>query len=357
MRIFRLIALAVLFPGYCASILAADCVPSFPYTDGWLGGDAAYSVPIGEGRDVWLFGDTFVGRADQKTRSGATIVSNTVAVTSCEAGHPKVHYYWNDAGKPVAKPFFDSKTSEFRYWPLDGFYYRGALYVCLIQIAEKRGDGQFGFHGAAVALAKVSGTAKDPDQWEIEYRKLFSGDVSFPGVSAVVSGDYAYLYAAIDDSTRKLHPIILTRIPLAGLDRPSEQIEYLANSRTWKKGIVWQDARIIIKRGAAEMSVRYHPALNKWIAVQANTPPSRELVLRSAPALEGPWSEPQAVYSFPEMTPGQRQYDKDTFCYAGKEHLELSPSQASYVCNSFEFRKQVENLDIYRPMIVPLGIR
>ena len=40
---------------------AARCLPSFPFQDGWLGADAAYSIPLPDGRSVWIFGDTLYG--------------------------------------------------------------------------------------------------------------------------------------------------------------------------------------------------------------------------------------------------------------------------------------------------------
>src|SRR5690606_20414884 len=60
-----LAALAAGAPG-CATLpgFAADaqqaCWPRFPYRDGWLGGDGAWSVPLSRTRSLWLFGDTFV---------------------------------------------------------------------------------------------------------------------------------------------------------------------------------------------------------------------------------------------------------------------------------------------------------
>ena len=39
----------------------SQALPSFPYENGWLGADAAYSIPLGSGKSLWLFGDTFVG--------------------------------------------------------------------------------------------------------------------------------------------------------------------------------------------------------------------------------------------------------------------------------------------------------
>ena len=37
--------------------------PDFPYSEGWLGGDAAYSIAIDPGTTLWLFGDSFVTSA------------------------------------------------------------------------------------------------------------------------------------------------------------------------------------------------------------------------------------------------------------------------------------------------------
>ena len=110
------------------------------------------------------------------------------------------------------------------------------------------------------------------------------------------------------------------------------------------------------------MSVRYHASIGKWVAVQNGSHPfSREIAIRKAPALEGPWSEPESIYSFPEMGKGNPRYDKDTFCYAAKEHPEFSPPSGSmvvtYVCNSTQLRKQIENMSIYRPEVIEREIR
>ena len=61
----------------------AACLPSFPYKDGWLGGDAAYSVRLGDGRSLWLFGDTFVGKPGASDRKGAAMIANSVALSTC----------------------------------------------------------------------------------------------------------------------------------------------------------------------------------------------------------------------------------------------------------------------------------
>ena len=52
-------------------------------------------------------------------------------------------------------------------------------------------------------------------------------------------------------------------------------------------------------------------------------------------------------------------YDKDTFCYAAKEHAQFRrPGEilVTYVCNTFTVKKAENNLDIYYPkaVLIPL---
>src|SRR6187402_1669159 len=44
----------------------------------WLGADCAYSVDLGKGRVLWLFGDTFVSEKTPPRRRGARMPRNTV---------------------------------------------------------------------------------------------------------------------------------------------------------------------------------------------------------------------------------------------------------------------------------------
>jgi hypothetical protein len=55
---------------------APSCDPVFPYKEGWLGGDAAFSILLPDGRSLWLFGDSFVGSANQTNRPGSKMVRN-----------------------------------------------------------------------------------------------------------------------------------------------------------------------------------------------------------------------------------------------------------------------------------------
>src|SRR5581483_499829 len=58
----------------------ADAEKLFRHDPSWLGGDAAFSVDLGQGRVLWLFGDTFVSPNASGSRSGAPFARNTLAI-------------------------------------------------------------------------------------------------------------------------------------------------------------------------------------------------------------------------------------------------------------------------------------
>ena len=95
----RLLVAALLLWGVPA---AAECVPEFPYTR-WLGADAAYSVPLPDGRSFWLFGDTFIAARGATTRKGARLVANTVALSSCEKGAFRIGYSWRGSSAALRR--------------------------------------------------------------------------------------------------------------------------------------------------------------------------------------------------------------------------------------------------------------
>jgi hypothetical protein len=82
---------------------------------------------------------------------------------------------------------------------------------------------------------------------------------------------------------------------------------------------------------------------------------SDRIMLRTAEALTGPWSEWRSVHRFAEMTPGDPWYDEETWCYAAKEQVQFSEAHrilVTYNCNSADLNKQLHNTDIYRPQTV-----
>lgn len=285
------------------------------------------------------------------------MAANSLAISTCRDGEFDIRYYVQRQGAGAPRAFFSSATSAYRYWPMDGFVYNRNLYVALYQVVTKPGRGPFNFKLLGVTLARIANPSDDPRLWQIKYLDLASDGVVFPGVAAIVSPPWVYLFAVLADDTHGEHPMILTRLALERLDNHPSAIEYLATNGSWKPGLNWRDARVVIDRGHTEMSIRYHPDMRKWIAVQQKPGVNEGIGLRTADHLEGPWSSFQSWFAMPERPPHT---DTGTFCYAAKEHIEfasVSDLSVTYVCNSFDFAKQVADMSLYRPQVARTPIQ
>jgi hypothetical protein len=342
----------------CAQeIPRADCTPSFPFKDSWWGADAAYSIPLPDGRSVWIFGDTLYGDRRVLEGNDPRMVRNSIGVSSCDAGgNWNVDYVMRqgDTGQP--QDFFQAQHKNTWYWALDGFFYKNNLWVTLLCLRDtpKTTSAAMGFETCGADLAQVSGLENYPQRWAIKYFPLVPDGIhAYPSASAVVKGDYAYIFALFEAASR---PTLLTRIPLDHLDEPAEHLQYFSKSGEWKRGLTPGDAMHVMKRGNTEMTVRYHPTLKTWVAI-LNYPKlfSDKILVRTAPQLTGPWSKGQVIYRIPEMQKSRPGYDKDIFCYAAKEHPEFRRPRSlliTYACNTMKVQKLISNLDIYFPRVV-----
>jgi hypothetical protein len=339
---------------------AIDCTPSFSFKDSWWGADAAYSIPLPDGRSVWIFGDTLYGDRRVVEGNEPRMVRNSIGISTCNDRGWKVDYVIRKGDKGQPLDFFQAQHKDTWYWALDGFVYKNDLWVTLLCMrnAAKTTSAALGFETCGADLAKLSGLENDPQRWSVKYFPLVPDGVhAYPSATTVVEGEFAYIFALLEADSR---PMLLTRIPLNGLDAPAEHLQYLSKNGTWKPGLTPADAMHVMKRGNSEMTVRYHTRLKKWFAI-LNYPKllSDSIVARTAPQLAGPWSEGKIIYRIPEMQKSEAGYDKDTLCYAGKEHPEFRQPGSlliTYACNTMTVQKLTSNLEIYFPKVVRVPV-
>lgn len=333
-------------------------LPEFDYTRGWLGADDAYSIPMAPSKSLWLFGDTFVGGENTELRSQAkTMVRNSVGISLCKPNENcTMRYFWQHPADPKPRSFFDTGTDDLWYWPLDGFFEGKTLYVALLAVRNKSGpqsNDAFGFEIAGTKLATISNPHASPDKWHVVIQDLTDAHL-WAGVSIVRDGGYIIWFSQMSEGEGRGY-ITAIRIAPNRMSAPSAAWEYLRKDGQWVSGLPHDDAMHLIDQPISEMSIRFHPSIHKWIALSAGPEfPSPRAVARLADSPLGPWSEPQTIYEFPEMKAAIPGYDKDTFCYAVKEHIEFTEAKIAftYACNSFVLSKTVANMDIYRPKVV-----
>lgn len=336
----------------------AHCTSNFPLeagvANGWQGADVGYSIPLKDGRDIWIFGDTLYGKQRVVHGDAPQMVHSSLGISTCEAGKWKVRYFLRRDAKGQPVSFFHEQHPGTYYWAMGGFRTGSDVWITLLCVRPAPAESlAMGFATCGTDLARLSDLGPDPLKWKVKYYPLVAdGAKAYPSATSVVTGGYAEIFALYETGTR---PLLASRIPLSGLSDPKGNLEYMARDGKWNKGFDPANALEVMTKGSPELSIVYHPELHKWLAVMFEPDGfSRNILLKSAPSPTGPWTAGQVIYKVPEMDPNLPGYDKDTFCYAGKEHPEFEHGDMvfTYACNSFAMHKLATDLDIYFPRAV-----
>ncbi len=361
---------------------SAECASAayFPCQQGWLGGDSAYSVPLGNGTSIWIFADTFVGAATATSRTQSNgFIHNSIAISTCTSQSCSYHYYWSGMNTSKPGPVFSvpGSTTDW-FWPMDGFVYNGTLYLAFMQMHSTGSGGAFGFAYSSAQLASISNYSASPSKWSITYQTLNTGGSAVPGASIVVGqgpngnpdpsnpqgANYAYFFTVVPASSSSAPPYMaLLRLPLAQLGtaaRPGNaNWEYLKTDSTWGSWMGTATAlpsnnAAVLNPGATEMTVRYHASANQWIAVYPLGLDNNARYAISS-SMTSSWGQSESLYSYPEMQSSNPNYTPNVFCHAAKEHTELESTNQlvfTYACNSTQASDVTNNMNLYRPVVV-----
>jgi hypothetical protein len=353
---------------------ADDLQPLFmEQLSGWLGADIATSValPPAPGSDsadtasyLWLFGDTLLGTMDANgTRAVTGMPRNSVGilnVTASPYGQPAGqlgHYIRADPSQPVHVGFFTPPggNESLWYWPTAAAAYNGTVYA--FAYLEAPSDTPLfnfqtvGFH----ALAMSSPAPGNPLAWPAPVvSPLPHINNSFTlGNAVAVSEADGYLYLLGGSGSPQSAIVARLALPaFAALDW--SQLEYwtgpAAGWQQWSGDLAPQ---LLFPDVPSETTLQYHPVLQQWFIVVANTFASNAINLRLAPTVTGPWSDPLPIYAIPA------EYTNEAgFCYAGKSHPELmsAPNASeivfSYMCNTPNISSLEPRPDMYVPRLV-----
>jgi hypothetical protein len=291
----------------------------------WTGGDGAYSVYLGGDRVLWLFGDSFVRKSTTGTSDGY-MVRNSVAVqTGRDPTRAFMRFYWRTEDDHPAS-FIPEKDATW-YWPGHGARIGDKLLLFYGHLFQES-EGMWGFRDLDWAAFLVDNPDDEPSDWRISAAQVPPGehDVSL-GQSALPIGDKLYVYG--NAVNRLPGGIYLARFDLAQASTGDLTVA------EWWTGDGWGDRdhrAAVVDFGPSELSVHFADKLGLWVMVQSGGAGATTLAIRTAPAMQGPWSDLRDVLRPPESF-----YD-DAFVYAGKGHPELLGADliATYVPSSFD---------------------
>ncbi|MCB0568922.1 MAG: DUF5005 domain-containing protein [Phaeodactylibacter sp.] len=300
------------------------------YGGGWTGGDATYSIPLPDGRQLWLFGDTFLGIVNaNRSRPATGLINNTFVV---QDGDDFTTLYSGSAGN--ASAFVKPQEAGWWYWPGHGVARGDTLEVVLFGFKNESG-GAWGFAYTSIDVAKF--TLPDISLVSIE-RKVEGPTVNY-GACVMEEDGYYYLYGAEKDGLAKyLH---VARVPVA---------EGLAGSWSYYDGVSWVDdpdksARLFGNVSEQFSVFRYEGRY--YLLTQHHILGGEAYRYRSDSPV-GPFTDKLLLYCTPQ-TGG------NIFTYNAFAHTQFLADGAllvSYNVNSFEFSDLFTNADNYRPYFV-----
>jgi hypothetical protein len=324
----------------------------FQSQSGWIGADGAYSVPLSTNTTLWLFSDTFVGDVKDGRRTNVVMINNSVALQA-GTNRPEFFYGTGRDGKPAS--FIKPKDRRGYFWLMHGTRTESGLYLFLLQVVTVRPNDPFGFKLVDCWLGKVTNPDDPPPKWRVTQQKVpftkltSKGGLIFGG-AVVREGDFIYIFGGDSrqeaKKTAAQNRMVLARSPAEHLG-DFDQWCFLAND-DWQKD--FKKVTPVLSNVGSEFSVSWLPARKRYAAVYSEGIWGR-ILLRLAPSLTGPWSEPNLVYRCPEMT-----WSPKVFCYAGKAHPELASAPdellITYAANSGNFWEVISDARLYWPRFV-----
>lgn len=316
----------------------------------WLGGDVAYSIDLGHGRVLWLFGDSFIANNPSKTRRQSAFVHNSIAIqTGYDPAHASMKFYWpKTSGKPSE---FAANEGEVWLWPEDGARLGDKLLLFFVRVRSDSSKDSLGFKLVGWAAFLVENPDAQPSAWIMHRVNTPQGPARFMVGSGVVRvGSFLYAFAPSEPS----HDDYLLRWPWTAAEEGN-----LSSPEWWCGASGWVEQSNLasppapaIPEGSNEFSVIWDSHYNKFFVVESVGFGASDIGIRWADRLEGPWSEPVKIYHPPESD------RPDAFVYAGKLHAALQGSDfvVTYVANRMNDKILAKDMSIYYPRFVRLHL-
>jgi hypothetical protein len=312
----------------------------------WRGADGASSIDLGNGKVLWLFGDTFISDS-AGSRKKSELIRNSVAIqTGYDLQTASLSYFWNQS-KNKPRSFFH-REDKYWYWPGHAVMIKERLLIFLMKEHEVK-EG-LGFESIGWDAVLISNPQDDPRKWKMKYINGGETYGTVAGSAAVLSDEkYIYAYGAVEPGT---HEVYLLRWKTNEAYSGNLTMPYWWLNGKWGKRKNKDESPQLLFTGATEYSVHYDSSINKYIQFQSFGFGEAAVGVRLADSLTGPWTDSLMIYA-PAYTGIKR-----PFMYSVKAHPELTGNGVylTYNINSFDFDELLVNQDIYFPKFIRVKI-
>lgn len=314
---------------------------------GVTGSDGYYSVPLPDGRSVWIFGDSFLGTVNadgSRDKRSPVFVRNAFAVQDGDSLRSLYNIIdgWESSFviPPDAVKGTEFSEDSLWYWPGDGFVENGKLKVFMT--AFYQGDtGSWGFRWTGANLATFS----LPDiKLESIHHFEYPGEVEIHWGHAVCDDapDFTYIYGAGDK-----YPYV-ARVAKGDVIAPWE----FYNGNDWVN-----DSRLAKPmtdfKGSEQFSV--FKLKDKYVMLtQTGDFIDSKLVSVTSDLPYAEWGNKKELCDIKPLIPA-----KDLFAYNSVAHPKFNENNellVSYCVNSFNVDDLFEDANKYRAVFIRVPI-
>jgi hypothetical protein len=308
-------------------------------TDLWamIGQDGGQSIEMGA-QTLFVFSDTLLAPIRRAPERGAQslpfhidldapalFLANCAGITSGQhlrQSLARLAYLCDEDGYPkeilVATP--EERAANIRFWPEHGTFIDGRIYLYYLGIQTVNPDSIWGFENLGVGLAVLDPQTGESHRilqdgdWRLW--KIAADDFHF-GVQVVRHKEHLFVFGSV----RKDYQAhgILCRVPVSSISDPSAYT-YQDDSGNWESSLALAGS---IGPTGPEYSVSYNRYLKKFLLVYVD-PYHKDLYVRFADQLDGPYSAPKKIGRLPH-------HPKSELIYMGFEHPRFSAEDGKRV--------------------------
>ena len=320
---------------FCAITLTASAQPAskdttvtnfFHRTTGWVSSDGAITIPLADGRTLWLMGDSHIDDYDQVTAT----VNCLFQVRNAALVQPKNDWDWRHTqtligSGPGIKSFLKNNPDDEHFiWPAAGIQLKDTVYIYCANMKNARSDVEgFGFaHAGNDCMAKLS----YPDLKVVGYTPLQNFDEIGFGIGFIKHGPWVYVYGQkLAGLTNRLY---VARFPEHDPCGPWK----FWTGHTWSDDIkaIQPIAAQTGKSGTFQITRVKNTILLVSSDLSINCDGGKSIYTSTSPNLTGPFTLPQRIYTIDDTLQGH-----SPFFYSVIAHPEfLSNSAASHAAST-----------------------
>lgn len=305
------------------------------------GGDGMYSIPLPDGRSIFLMGDSYIGTVTNGQRSTSDHMYRNTYIVYDNGKVSAIYGYGGNKNASAAVPP-GYPDEEKWYWPGHGFVNGDKLYI-FQTLMYQGGDGMWGFMYETTHILEYNLPG-------LELNKIapipFSGSTNIHyGMAALSDGDYNYIYAQVD-IRNDMYPISEVLVARTSAGNPYDNWQYYNGSGWSAKS---SDAVKLEGLSTVPVSSQFNvfKLRGKYVLLTQNKAfKSGEIYTFVADSPTGPWRNKKLIF---------RTYEQNIphlFTYNAMAHPQFEKDGmilVSYNVNTEVFAEQFSDVSTYRP--------